>query len=1290
MIRLFADDAKEFTTNGIGPLPNVMEAYVEEELNGPFELIMTYPVDGKRFTDIHNRSILVCKPNPFDPPQAFRVYSMTKPMNGLVTINAAHISYDLNGIPIGPFRAETAAGALAQLKTAAAVDCPFEFWTDKETKATMNTTVPYSIRAVLAGQEGSILDIYGGQYKWDNYTVRLYNNRGADRGVLIAYGKNLTDIEQEENCSNVYTGVYPYYYNEQDGGLLELPEKIVNAEGTFDHVNISTLDLSSNFDERPGYEALREEAKRYMKDNKIGIPKISIDISFIQLSQSKEYELYGLLDQVQLGDTVTVRFEKLGIDVKSECVSYKYNVLTDRYDTLTLGEPQANLSTAISDQNQSVKEDMQSSRSFLQEAIDRSTKAITGGLGGYVVIHSSTGGTEPDEILIMDTPDIKTARKVWRWNKGGLGYSENGYEGPFETAITQDGEIVADFITVGTLTANLIKAGVLQSLDGETFYLDLEGGILRMNATELRISGKTPFDISTEVLNTWIEESYNDFEQTVGKNLESLQQQTDKKAENWYQSEDPAKGWNAEEKPNHVNDYWYNTETQQTYMYDGSDWVETTSNPPDIVFDRIDGKSSTFVDQPTVPYYIGDQWYTGGTAGVGEVKICIFTRKTGYFDASDWQKLDEYINENSANILTQKILDDWIDQTYTAFVETTGKNISALQEQADKKAENWYQADEPGTSWTADEKKEHTNDYWYNTKDRKVYIYNGSAWVEADIMPPDMVFDEIDGKSSTYVSQPDPPYYEGDQWYTGGTAGVGTVKVCVRTRETGVYTESDWKKLDEYINEGTATSVSQQTLQKWVDETYKAFADSTGKSLTELESQVDQKAENWYQATAPGTNWTEDEKAAHKNDYWFNTTDQKTYMYDGSKWIETTAMPPDFVFDEIDGKSSTFVSKPKPPYYEGDQWYTGGKAGTGSVSVCVNTREEGEFVASDWKKLDEYINQAAAASAAQNAVDSQTQMSIFNKLTNGGKEQGIYIDPDTGLLMINGSYMRIGKIQNPTLTTTYDLINAIIQMGADSSNHVYMDDKSILWYVVKPDGKPGNTGIFYSVYGYTWIGARSRYTYFGWIGGNSNGLPVAGNESHWRGVGVDYNTESDSRVWTNTVTFDVTGSSGLGVSQGVRCNTLTVWTDGGKNGVVHTDYGDIYLTATESPAPCFHDWGGGKCDEEGICQVVLDERFLESIEPKQRKRWMITDTCGDGHLWVEDTETGGIVHGAPWQTFDWVVFGSQRGTGGWYAERCEEKNPGLNFETPDILWSALNDVETDDNKLESLLWEVPE
>lgn len=317
-----------------------------------------------------------------------------------------------------------------------------------------------------------MLDVYGGEYAFDRYTVRLYNRRGENRGVSIRYGKNLTDLEQEENCANVYTGVYPYYID-GEGALTQLPEKIVNAPGTYPFTRILPLDQSQYFDEPPTSSQMRTAAQSYIRDNRIGTPKVSLSVSFVQLEQTEEYKHLAGLEQVSLCDEVNVEFPAMGVSTTAKCVKTIYDVLLGRYISVELGDARTNIADTIANQQAEIKS--KPGTSVMQSAIDKATSQITGNLGGYVVLHSSSGGTQPDEILIMDQPDIKTAVKVWRWNKAGLGYSSNGYNGPYGLAMTADGQIVADFITTGTLSANRIKSGIIESDNGES-YFNLETG----------------------------------------------------------------------------------------------------------------------------------------------------------------------------------------------------------------------------------------------------------------------------------------------------------------------------------------------------------------------------------------------------------------------------------------------------------------------------------------------------------------------------------------------------------------------------------------------------------------------------------------------------------------------------------------------------------------------------------------------------------------------------------------------------------------------------------------------
>ena len=477
---LFAPTATAFTTNGLGKLSDAASCTVKETRNGAFELTLKYPIEGIHYAEIQQRSIILAKPNPVDLAQPFRVYRISKPINGLVTVYAYHISYDLTGIPVSPYSAASVQAALAGFSTYAAVTNPFTFWSDMTTSGDFAVKSPASVRSLLP----TMLEVYGGEYKYDKYTVRLYQQRGTDRGVTIRYGKNLTDLKQDENCSNVYTGVYAYY---SDGnGIVETSPKVTPAPGTYDYTRILPLDLTAEFKDTPTAETLKAAAVQYMTDHNIGVPEVSLNVSFVQLEQTQEYKDLALLERVELCDTVTVIFERLGVNATAQVTSTVYNVLIDAYDSVTIGNVRKNVAMTIAEQAQEIAKGPD--LTALQAAVIEATELITGNQGGYVVIHSSTGGKTPDEILIMDQPDIESAVQVWRWNKSGLGYSSSGYNGPYGLAMTIDGKINADFITTGGMDAARITAGILQSKDGR-FLIDLTANTITMKNT----SGNTVF-----------------------------------------------------------------------------------------------------------------------------------------------------------------------------------------------------------------------------------------------------------------------------------------------------------------------------------------------------------------------------------------------------------------------------------------------------------------------------------------------------------------------------------------------------------------------------------------------------------------------------------------------------------------------------------------------------------------------------------------------------------------------------------------------------------------------------
>lgn len=457
---LYSPNESNFNHNGLGILSDCASCEVTEEANGIFELAMQYPMDGIHYDGIVDRAIVKAKPDQFRDAQLFRVYAIGKPMAGLVAVLARHISYDLSGIPVAPFVAQKAPESLLGLKENAVTDCPFDFWTDNTTEAEFSVPVPSSVRSRLGGVAGSVLDVYGGEYEFDNFSVKLHTSRGKNRGVSIRYGKNLTDIRQDHNCSSVATGVYPFWASTDGETVVQLPEKIVNAAGEYGFTKIKVLDLSQDFIDRPTEDDLREKAVKYIAENDIGVPVVSLTVSFVQLEQSEEYKGKMLLERVSLFDTVSVEFPALNVSATAKVVKIVYDVLLDRVKTASLGSVRANIADTIA--AQTVEIEKAPTKADLRNAQKTATEWLTNGKG-YKVERRDVNGNTIDT-LYMDTPDMAKAVNVLRIGQSGIGFSHNGINGPYESAWTIDGRFVADFIVAGRLSSD----------DGES-YFDLDG-----------------------------------------------------------------------------------------------------------------------------------------------------------------------------------------------------------------------------------------------------------------------------------------------------------------------------------------------------------------------------------------------------------------------------------------------------------------------------------------------------------------------------------------------------------------------------------------------------------------------------------------------------------------------------------------------------------------------------------------------------------------------------------------------------------------------------------------------
>ena len=480
MIRLYDKNETDFTHNGICIL-KPLEATVTEELNGDYSLKVTMP-RGKKEIEIEQ---IIKAPTPkFD--QLFRVYNSDIDMLGNQVFYARHIFYDLLDYFIEDTR-PSGSGALAISKILE--NTPFTGTSDITEQGTAYYQMMNPVKAIL-GADNAFINVWGGELERDNFNIRMKNHLGTDRGVSIRYRKNLTGLRLQTDLSGVYTKIMPTGLQENGhhlaveqaptasqqlaesnlehsvatkSRLVCLPEKYVSSPLIDNYVNIKTtrihysdIKIDEETSEAQALEMLRNAAAQEF-ENGLDKPQITATVEFIPLQDTEEYKDFAVLESVYLGDTVKIFHEDLNIELETQIIEYEFNALSKRYNKVILGNANPKYGDT---QKKYVEKQKEETTTALEQAIINATQLITGNQGGYIVMSPSE---KPQEIFIMDTPDMNTARKVWRWNLSGLGYSSTGINGPFALAMTMDGAIVADFITTGVLNGALIKAGSVQA-----------------------------------------------------------------------------------------------------------------------------------------------------------------------------------------------------------------------------------------------------------------------------------------------------------------------------------------------------------------------------------------------------------------------------------------------------------------------------------------------------------------------------------------------------------------------------------------------------------------------------------------------------------------------------------------------------------------------------------------------------------------------------------------------------------------------------------------------------------
>lgn len=438
------------TGKGIGHLTDALSCVITHEINGEYELRMRYPVTGIHYGDLAENLIIWAEPDNMTQTQAFRIYRITRPLNNIVTVYARHIAYDMSGIIVKPFSAFSLSTALAAIPSNCSPSCPFSFSTTRSTTVAFEIKEPTVLWAMMGGTEGSLLDVYGGEWDFDNLTAKSMSRLGSDRGVAIRYGKNMTELEQDITIESTYAGVFPYWYDGETDTLVKLASDYIPVSGALG-TRLLLLDLSDEFDTQPTEAQLTTRAEAYIDSHDLGEPKISWKVNMAMLAQSEEFS--AVLEQVMLGDTIHIFYEPMNLTATARAVKLEYDVLQERYNSITLGRVKQNLAKIVADTQTATANVVKGVKSTIEDAVAHATDFIRNGSGYMRFIYD---GDQLTEIVSMDDPDIEQAQKVWRWNNGGFGFSSTGYNGPYTLAITQDGSIVADFIKSGTLDASQV------------------------------------------------------------------------------------------------------------------------------------------------------------------------------------------------------------------------------------------------------------------------------------------------------------------------------------------------------------------------------------------------------------------------------------------------------------------------------------------------------------------------------------------------------------------------------------------------------------------------------------------------------------------------------------------------------------------------------------------------------------------------------------------------------------------------------------------------------------------
>lgn len=642
-------------------------------------------------------------------------------------------------------------------------------------------------------------------------------------------------------------------------------------------------------------------------------------------------------------------------------------------------------------------------RTAREKALEELSQRLAESSGTYTTVETQPDGS--NIYYLHNKPQLSDSDIIWKMTAEAWAVSTDGGQ-HWNGGMTVDGDVIARILTATGVNADWINTGTIKAIDKDgntTFLVDVTTGRVIINADSIQIKGKDVNAIAKEKAET---EVNNFISNTYTTDINNLQSQIDGQIETFFYDYEPtlqnipASGWTTnEERKKHEGDlfYWKSKGYAYRFMQDGATWKWQLVQDTDITLalaaaekaqDTADHKRRVFVVQPEPPYDIGDLWAQGFN---GDLMRCKVARASGSYDSSDWEKASKYTDDSSLDLFINGVFKD---------------SLNSLKTQIDGKIETWYQPNDPSIKWKKteecpwrdidgnkildesgneiiliweSEKAEHEGDLWHNTSDNTQWIYKSGEWQPQSI--PNELLDKIDGKSSVYMVQPKPPYYEGDLWVTTNSEGKASLKTSTVNRVDGDFDASDW-----------------------IDFKY-ADKDDIKNAIDNYDTSLGQD-EVFNKLTKGGT-------------------EQGIYIQDGKVYINAKYILAGLLAGErINGRGLKVIDDSKNVTLEIDS--------KGNVILAPKTFFlQGKTV----KEI--------ADSSASTAVSGQTQADIFNKLTNGGKAQGIYLD-EKGNLYVNGEYVQAKGIKvvdgNGKTTFAIDKTTGAVTIAASS---FALGDKSI-------------------------------------------------------------------------------------------------------------------------------------------------------------------------------------------------------------------------------------------------------